>query len=93
LGDVAVPADGPRRGEDFGKLLEPKLVPLDRLVIRSYQGWRMIEAMEWSKALVAIYTALPFIPLGNYIPHEAVLRISFDLLQALLTAALMFRPA
>ena len=97
MNDMAVPADGPIRGEKLGKLLGAELAPLDRFVIRSHQGWGMvkmiIETKKWSKALATIHAALPFIPLGNNVPQQAVLRIGFDLFQTLLSAVLTFRPA
>ena len=93
LGNVTVPANRHVRGENFGKLLRPELVPLLRLVLGSQKGGSMIEATQRSKWLMAINTLLSFIPMGNNIPQEAVLRVGLELLQALLTAIMPFWPA
>ena len=96
MNDMAIPADGPVSGEELRKLLGAKSAPLDRLVIRSHQGWRMIKMIikmkEGSKALATIHASPSFVPIGNYVPQQAILRVGFDLLQALLTAVLTSRP-
>ena len=93
LGNVAVPADGLERREDLGQLLGAKLFPLGRGVIRPHQSGWMIKVQESLEGLVAINAALPFVPLRRDIPQQAIIRICFDLLQALLPAVLAFGPS
>jgi hypothetical protein len=93
LSDMAVPTHRFVRQKDIKQLLGPELIPLDRLVVWSQKGRLMIQMMKRAKSLVAIHTALAFIPVGNNVPHQAVLWVGLDLLQALLTAVLAFGPA
>jgi len=55
-------------------------------MIVSQQGWRMIKTTQYRKTLVAVDTALSLVPTGNYFPDEAVLGVSLDHFQTLLTA-------
>ncbi len=66
--------------------------PLGCLAVRPHQGWHVIKMMEWAERLVAIRTALAFIPFGNDVPHQAFFRIGFDLPEALLSTVLALRP-
>lgn len=93
LGHVAVPADRTISRKDVWKLLRPEILPFDRLVIRRKQGWSVIEVMERTNLFVTKHATLPFIPLRDNIPHQAVLGINFNLLQALLAAILALGPA
>jgi hypothetical protein len=43
--DVAVPADGPVRGENFRELFGPEPVPFGGLAIRVHQSQRMIKML------------------------------------------------
>jgi hypothetical protein len=92
LSDVAVPAYGPRSGEDLGELLGTYLVPLDRRMIVSQQGRRMVKTTQHPKTLVTIDAAPPQIPVRHDIPQEAVFWISYDLFEALLAAILARGP-
>src|SRR5579863_676280 len=49
--------------------------------------------MQRAERLAAERTALPFVPFRNDIPDEAALGVGLNLLQALLTTVLAFRPA
>jgi hypothetical protein len=93
LGNVTVPADGLERGKDPRELLGPELVPLSCGVISSHQSRRMIKVLEPLETFVAINAALPFVPVRHDIPQQTVIRICFDLLQALLPAVLALRPS
>ncbi len=93
LGDVAVPANGLVGGKDHRNLLGPEVVPLSRGVIRSHQGWWMIEVLDALERFVTIDAVLAFVPVGHDIPEQAILGIGLDLLQALLAAVLAFGPA
>jgi hypothetical protein len=53
----------------------------------------MIEMVKRSETLVAIHTDLSFIPTGNNVPQQAVLRICFNLPETLLTAVVALGPA
>ena len=90
---VAIPADRLVSGEDFGKLFGAELLPLGGLKIRTQQGGRMIDVVKLADRFTAKNTTLPFIPLRNDIPYQAVCRVSLDLLQAFLTAILPLGPA
>lgn len=92
LAHMAVPADWAMGGKQGGKLLGAHFFPLNRFVVWSEQGWCMIQVVEFFKRLATNRTGFSFIPVRNDIPHEAVLRIWFDLLQTLLAAILAPRP-
>src|SRR5215475_8619229 len=53
----------------------------------------MVEMVQRPNRLVAEYALFPFVPLGDDVPHQAILRIGLDLLQTLLTAVLALGPA
>ena len=53
----------------------------------------MVEMMQRSDGLAAEYAIACFVPAGDDVPHQAILRIGLDLLQALLTAILALGPA
>jgi len=93
LGHVAVPADGAVALKNIHQFLRMDLFPLDRNVIWPQQCGHMIDVMKRADLFVAKHATLPFIPLRNDIPDEAVLGINLDLLQAFLAAVLTFRPA
>ena len=93
LGNVAVPADGLEVREDLEELLGAKLVPFRRDAIRSDQGGGMIKVLEPLERLLAKNAVLPFVPLRDDIPEQAILGICFHLLQALLAAVLALGPS
>src|ERR1035438_4046762 len=93
LGDVAVPADGTVSFKDVGNLARLKLSPFDGLVVGTEQGRSMIQMLERADLLTAKHATLPFIPFGYDVPDQAVLRVDFNLFEALLAAVLTLRPA
>jgi len=52
----------------------------------------VIDVMKRADRLAAERATLPFIPLRDDIPHQAVCGIDLDLLQAFLAAVLALRP-
>lgn len=90
---VAVPADRLISGEDFGKLFGAELLPLGSLEVWAQQSWCVVDVMERTDRLPTEGAALPFIPLRDDIPDQAVGGISLDLLQAFLAAVLTLGPA
>src|ERR1700689_267357 len=93
LGDVAVPAHRTVGFEDVGNLARLKFSPLHGLVVGTEQGRSMVQMLEWADLLAAKHATLPFIPSGYDVPNEAVLRVNFDLLEALLAAVLTRSPS
>jgi hypothetical protein len=91
--DVAVPADRTVGFKNLRKLLGAELFPLHRGVIGTKKRGDMIEMVNRAHGPVAEYATLAFVPLGDDIPHQAILRIDLDLLQALLATVLTFGPA
>src|ERR1700727_521002 len=93
LGDVAVPAHRTVGFKDVGNLARLKFSPLHGLVVGTEQGRSMVQMLEWAELLAAKHATLPFIPSGYDFQNEAVLRVNFDLLEALLAAVLTLRPS
>src|ERR1700735_1263715 len=92
LGDVAVPAHRTVSFKDVGNLARLKFSPLHGLMVGTEQGRSMVQMLEWADLLAAKHATLPFIPSGYDVPDEAVLGVNFDLLEALLAAALPLGP-
>lgn len=93
LGHVAVPADWLMCIKNLGKLFGTNSLPLSGLEIGPDQSGRVIEMAERRDWLLAEYALLAFVPVGHNVPHEAVFRIDFDLIDAFLAAVLAFGPA
>src|SRR5579859_4379530 len=89
---MTIPADGLVRGKNVGKLFRPDILPFRGSEVGTKQRRGMIHVMERANRLAAEHAALAFIPFRNDVPHQAVLRIRFHLLQAVLPAVLAFRP-
>src|SRR5665811_1476949 len=92
LGHVAVPAHRLVSGENIGKLFRPKLAPLGGLEIRAQQCRRVIQVTKLADLLVAERAALPFVPLRDDVPDQAVGGTDLNLAQAFLAAILALGP-
>src|SRR5438552_4091829 len=92
FGDVAVPADGLAAGENFRKLFGANILPLSSSEIRAQQSGSVVPLMETADCFMAEHAAFPFIPFGDDVPDQAILRVVFNLLQAVLATALTLGP-
>lgn len=93
LRNVAVPTDGPMRGQGLLEIFQRNFVPLQSLLVFVDEGGRMIMPMDFAKRLVAVDALLSFIPAIDNDGNQAILWRLLNLRQALLAAAGHFRPA
>lgn len=93
LRHMAIPADGLMRRKNFWQLLWRNILPVKSRSFRADQCGRMIGVMEHTERFMAKRTFFSFVPLGDDIPYQAVLRVGLDLPQALLAASLALWPA
>src|ERR1035441_4681179 len=92
--DMARPANGLVMLEGFGNHLEPNLTPRDGLLLWSQQGGRVAGPfLDIVHRFVAKNAGLALTPFRDDALDQATLAQSFDLLQAILCAILLFRPA
>src|SRR5208282_233732 len=93
LGHVAIPAHWTEAAEHLWQLFGRQVLPLNCRVIRLQKSWCMVHAVKFAKSLVTEHALLPFIPLRDYVPDQAVLGVCFNLFQAILAAIFALGPA
>lgn len=81
------------RRKDPGQIFGANIFPLGSFEIRTNQRRRVVEMTERTDRLLAEHALFALVPLGDDVPYQALLRIDFDLLQAILAASLAFGPA
>ena len=92
--DVARPTNGLVGGEDFREFLRRHIVPAHGFGIRGQQSGDVPGPFRDAiHGLVAIDASLALVPSRHDVADETPLPHGFDLGQAVLGAALLFRPA
>src|SRR6266851_5718236 len=93
LCNVAIPADGPVRGQRLLKILKRDLGPLKGLSLFVDERRGMIMPVDFGERLVAIGALHSFVPAIDKVGDQTSLRRLLNLRQTLLAAAGHFRPA
>lgn len=92
FGNVAVPANGPVRGQGPLKIFERNFIPLDGLALFVNQGGRMIMPMAFAKRIVTVDALRALVPAIDDGRDQARLGRLLNLGQTLLATTRPFGP-